>query len=209
MSLPQFRCIVAKKGVPADRVKTLAAALKKAMQTPGWKKFAAEQYPDPDSYMGADEFAAWVAGEMETMREFMKTTGWSNRGAARGSPRQRRQSSLRDGLRRGSIPSRGERFSLHFVKFPPYYPKEKTMAPVSAEKTINHHSGFKVKPLIGPLLIFIAAAISMYLPAHWMNPRCRAAGAGFWPRVCLIRLMAAVFKAFEPYRTFGKGSAPT
>jgi tripartite-type tricarboxylate transporter receptor subunit TctC len=43
------------------------------METPEWKKFAAEQYLDPDSYMGPAKFGAWVAAEVETMRKFMKT----------------------------------------------------------------------------------------------------------------------------------------
>ena len=75
ITLPQFRSIVAKKGVPADRVKILADAFKKAMNTPEWEKFAAEQYLDPDSYMGPEKFATWITGEVETMRQFMKTFG--------------------------------------------------------------------------------------------------------------------------------------
>jgi tripartite-type tricarboxylate transporter receptor subunit TctC len=75
ITLPQFRSIVAKKGVPADRVKTLSDAFKKAMETPEWKKFAEEQYLDPESYIGPDKFGAWVASEVETMRNFMKTFG--------------------------------------------------------------------------------------------------------------------------------------
>jgi tripartite-type tricarboxylate transporter receptor subunit TctC len=47
ITLPQFRSVVAKKGVPADRVKVLVEAFKKAMETPEWKKFAEEQYLDP------------------------------------------------------------------------------------------------------------------------------------------------------------------
>jgi tripartite-type tricarboxylate transporter receptor subunit TctC len=75
ITLPQFRSIVTKKGVPADRVKILAEAFKKAMDTPEWKKFAEEQYLDPESYMGQDKFGAWAASEVETMRKFMKTFG--------------------------------------------------------------------------------------------------------------------------------------
>ncbi len=75
ITLPQFRSIVAKKGVPADRNKILSDAFKKAMETPEWKKFAEEQYLDPESYMGPDKFGSWVAGEVETMRKFMKTFG--------------------------------------------------------------------------------------------------------------------------------------
>ncbi len=75
ITLPQFRSIVAKKGVPADRVKILADAFKKAMETPEWKKFADEQYLDPESFMGPDKYGAWINSEVETMRSFMKTFG--------------------------------------------------------------------------------------------------------------------------------------
>ena len=75
ITLPQFRAVVAKKAVPADRVKILADAFKKATDTPEWKKFAEEQYLDPDSYMGPDKFGTWVATEVETMRKFMKSFG--------------------------------------------------------------------------------------------------------------------------------------
>jgi tripartite-type tricarboxylate transporter receptor subunit TctC len=75
ITLPQFRSIVTKKGVLAERLKILADAFKKAMETPEWKKFGEEQYLDPESYMGPDEFPKWIAGEVETMRKFMKTFG--------------------------------------------------------------------------------------------------------------------------------------
>jgi tripartite-type tricarboxylate transporter receptor subunit TctC len=75
ITLPQFRSIVAKKGVPADRVKILVEAFQKAMETPEWKKFAGEQYLDPESFMGPEKFTGWVSSEVETMRTFMKTFG--------------------------------------------------------------------------------------------------------------------------------------
>jgi tripartite-type tricarboxylate transporter receptor subunit TctC len=75
ITLPQFRSIVTKKGVTADRAKILVDAFKKAMDSPEWNKFAADQYLDPESYMGPEEFAPWVAGEVETLRQFMKTYG--------------------------------------------------------------------------------------------------------------------------------------
>jgi tripartite-type tricarboxylate transporter receptor subunit TctC len=75
VTLPQFRSITAKAGTPPDRIKILAEAFKKALETPEYKKFAAEQYLDPESYMGPDKFPAWVNSEMETMRNFMKTFG--------------------------------------------------------------------------------------------------------------------------------------
>ncbi|MCU0561089.1 MAG: tripartite tricarboxylate transporter substrate binding protein [Desulfobacterales bacterium] len=73
--LPQFRCVIAKKGVPAEHIKTLVAAFEKAMQTPEWKKFNEDQYADPASYMGGDQFKAWVAGEMNSMEKLMKEFG--------------------------------------------------------------------------------------------------------------------------------------
>ena len=75
LTLPQFRSIVAKAGTPPDRIKILAEAFKKAMDTPAWKKFAEDQYLDPESYLGPDKLQAWVSSEMETMRNFMKTFG--------------------------------------------------------------------------------------------------------------------------------------
>lgn len=75
LTLPQFRSIVAKHGIPPERIKILAEAFKKAMDTPEWKKFADDQYLDPESYMGPDKLQAWVTSEMGTMRNFMKTFG--------------------------------------------------------------------------------------------------------------------------------------
>jgi tripartite-type tricarboxylate transporter receptor subunit TctC len=75
LTLPQFRSIVAKAGTPPDRIKILAEAFKKAMDTPAWKKFAQDQYLDPESFLGPDKLQTWVASEMETMRNFMKTFG--------------------------------------------------------------------------------------------------------------------------------------
>ncbi len=75
ITLPQWRSIVAKKGVPTDRAKILSDAFKKTTETPEWKKFAEEQYLDPESYMGPDKFGSWVAGEVEMRGKFMKTFG--------------------------------------------------------------------------------------------------------------------------------------
>jgi tripartite-type tricarboxylate transporter receptor subunit TctC len=75
ITLPQFRSIVTKAGTPADRIKILAEAFKKAMETPEYKKFAQDQYLDPESYMGPDTFPAWVENETKTMAKFMKEFG--------------------------------------------------------------------------------------------------------------------------------------
>lgn len=73
--LPQFRCVIAKSGVPAERIKILADAFDKAMKTPEWKKFNEEQYASEDSFMGPEKFKPWVAGEMAAMQKFMKEFG--------------------------------------------------------------------------------------------------------------------------------------
>jgi len=75
ITLPQFRSIVAKAGTPPERIKILAEAIKKAMDTPEYKKFEQEWYFAPDSYMGPDQFTDWVFKELETVKEFMKTFG--------------------------------------------------------------------------------------------------------------------------------------
>jgi tripartite-type tricarboxylate transporter receptor subunit TctC len=75
ITLPQFRGIVAKKGTPPDRVKALADAFLKAMETPKWKQFAEEWYFRPDSAMGPAEFGKWVAGEVDELDRLVKEFG--------------------------------------------------------------------------------------------------------------------------------------
>jgi tripartite-type tricarboxylate transporter receptor subunit TctC len=75
LTLPQYRGIVAKKGTPPDRVKVMADAFRKAMETPKWKEFAAEWYFWPDSYMGPEQFGKWVAGEVDTLERLVKEFG--------------------------------------------------------------------------------------------------------------------------------------
>jgi tripartite-type tricarboxylate transporter receptor subunit TctC len=75
IALPQFRGIVARKGTPPERVRKLADAFRKAMDTPQWKKFAEEWYFAPDSYLGHDRFGKWVAGEVETLDRLVKEFG--------------------------------------------------------------------------------------------------------------------------------------
>jgi tripartite-type tricarboxylate transporter receptor subunit TctC len=75
ITLPQFRGIVAKKGTPPDRVRVLADAVKKAMDTPQWKKFAEEWYFAPDSHQGPEEFTKWVKGEVDLLDRLVKEFG--------------------------------------------------------------------------------------------------------------------------------------
>ncbi|HEU5319878.1 MAG TPA: tripartite tricarboxylate transporter substrate binding protein [Methylomirabilota bacterium] len=75
VTLPQFRGIVARKGTPPDRVKILADAFTRAMDTPQWKKFAEEWYMSPESYQGPAAFSKWVAGEVTTLEQLVKEFG--------------------------------------------------------------------------------------------------------------------------------------
>lgn len=74
--LPQFRSIVMKKGVPPERVKVVAEAIKKAVETPEWKKFATDQFVDQDSFMDQDKFSTWARSEMEVMRKHLVEFGF-------------------------------------------------------------------------------------------------------------------------------------
>jgi tripartite-type tricarboxylate transporter receptor subunit TctC len=75
ITLPQFRGIVAKQGTPADRVKILADAVRQAMDTAQWRKFAEEWHFAPDSYQGPQDFTRWVAGEVATLDALVKEFG--------------------------------------------------------------------------------------------------------------------------------------
>ncbi len=72
IQLPQFRAVVTKKGVPADRVKLLAEAIRKAMETPAYKKFAEEWYLRADSHMGPEQFGPWVREQVTLLGRFVK-----------------------------------------------------------------------------------------------------------------------------------------
>jgi tripartite-type tricarboxylate transporter receptor subunit TctC len=75
LTLPQFRGIVARKGTPPERIQAMGEAFRRAMDTPQWKKFADEWYFAPDSYMGAERFGRWVAGEVDTLDRLVKEFG--------------------------------------------------------------------------------------------------------------------------------------
>src|SRR5207237_8933164 len=75
ITLPQFRGIVARKGLPPDRMQALGDAFRTAMETPQWKKRAGDWYVRMDSFMGPDRFGAWVAGEASTLDHFVKEFG--------------------------------------------------------------------------------------------------------------------------------------
>ncbi len=75
ITLPQFRGLVTRTGAPPERVKALADAFARAMQTPQWKRFADEWYMSPDSFMSHEQFGPWVAGEAATLERLVKEFG--------------------------------------------------------------------------------------------------------------------------------------
>src|SRR5262249_15448333 len=75
VTLPQFRGLVTRKGVPAERVKALADAFMRTMQTPQWKRFSDEWYMSPDSVMGHEQFGPWVASEAVTLERLVRDFG--------------------------------------------------------------------------------------------------------------------------------------
>ena len=75
VTLPQFRGLVTRKGAPPERVKALADAFTRAMQTPQWKKFADEWYMSPDSVMTHEQFGPWIASEAATLERLVKEFG--------------------------------------------------------------------------------------------------------------------------------------
>ena len=75
IQLPQFRGIVTRKGVPADRVKLLADAIRKGMETPVYKKFAEEWYMPAHSYMGPEQFGPWAREQVGIIDKLVKEFG--------------------------------------------------------------------------------------------------------------------------------------
>lgn len=75
VQLPQFRGVVARRGVPADRVRLLSDAIRKAMETPAYRAFAEEWYFRPDSYMPTELFTAWVREQLGLLERYVRTFG--------------------------------------------------------------------------------------------------------------------------------------
>jgi tripartite-type tricarboxylate transporter receptor subunit TctC len=72
IELPQFRGIVAKAGTPKERIQALADAFRKAVETPEWKKFAADWYMRPDSFMPHEEFEKWVRAQEKVIATYVQ-----------------------------------------------------------------------------------------------------------------------------------------
>jgi tripartite-type tricarboxylate transporter receptor subunit TctC len=71
VALPQFRSIVVRAGTPPERVKALSDALAKAAATPEFKKFLADQFADPDSFVAGPEAGAFVQAQLDDMKKAM------------------------------------------------------------------------------------------------------------------------------------------
>ncbi len=75
ITLPQFRGLVARRGTPSERIRTLADAFRRATETPQWKAFLEQWYMRPDSFMGPEQFGAWVRGQVDIMERFVREFG--------------------------------------------------------------------------------------------------------------------------------------
>ena len=65
ISLPQLRTVIVKAGTPPEIVKKLGDALQKVSTTAEYKKYLADQYADPDSYMPPAKAKEWMATWLE------------------------------------------------------------------------------------------------------------------------------------------------
>lgn len=74
MDESHFRGMAAKKGVPADRLKTLHDIFKKAMETPGFNAYT-ERSNLMSGYMGTEEFNKYFGSTVEANIELQKKLG--------------------------------------------------------------------------------------------------------------------------------------
>ena len=75
ITLPQFRGIVARRGMPPERAKALAEAFRKATDTPQWKAFLEQWYMRADSFLGPEQFGPWVREQVDVMDRLVKEFG--------------------------------------------------------------------------------------------------------------------------------------
>jgi len=75
VTLPQFRSIVARRGTPTERVKTLAEAFRKAAETPQWKSFLEQWYMRPDSFLGPEPLGPWIREQADVVERMTKELG--------------------------------------------------------------------------------------------------------------------------------------
>lgn len=70
VALPQFRSIVVRADTPPERVSALSAALAKAAATNEFKKFLADQFASPDSYIDAAGSRKFIKQQLDDMKKF-------------------------------------------------------------------------------------------------------------------------------------------
>jgi putative tricarboxylic transport membrane protein len=75
VTLPQFRGIVARRGMPPERVKALADAFRKASETREWKNFLEQWYMRADSFMGPEQFGPFAHAQLDVMERMVKEFG--------------------------------------------------------------------------------------------------------------------------------------
>jgi len=73
VALPQFRSIVVRSGTPEDRVKILSDALAKIAAADEYKKFLADQFADPDSFLDASKASDFLASQLAEMKKLAGT----------------------------------------------------------------------------------------------------------------------------------------
>lgn len=72
VTLPQFRAVVIRADTPPDRVKRLAAALHKAAESQAFKAYLAQQYADPNSYIGMEGAPAFMETWLKQAKDTIK-----------------------------------------------------------------------------------------------------------------------------------------
>lgn len=72
VALPQFRSIVVKSGTPPEALKKLSETLAQIAATPEYKKFLQDQFALEDSFVGAAEAQAYLATQLEDMKNAKK-----------------------------------------------------------------------------------------------------------------------------------------
>ena len=73
IALPQFRAIAVRAGTPPDRLKHLSDALAKIAQTAEYKKFLADQFAAPDSFIDSSRAAQFIDDQLQDMKKAAAT----------------------------------------------------------------------------------------------------------------------------------------
>ncbi len=74
VTLPQFRAVVVRADTPPDRVKLLATELQKVAESAAFKAYLAQQYADPNSYIGMAGAGAFMEDWLKQAADTIKRT---------------------------------------------------------------------------------------------------------------------------------------